>query len=93
MQLILALFLLMSWVIVFGFICYSHGLDHKNIYWFQLPFICLKQDMLWIFDRPKAYRNNLGGEELGFMHYIVIHGIGLILPIYLIIDFVKGLIL
>jgi hypothetical protein len=94
MQLLLALFLLICWFIIFGFICYSHGLDDRNHrYWFQLPFIGLKQDLLWIFDRPKAYRNNLGGEEPGFMHYIIVHGMGLILPIYMIIDFVKGLVL
>lgn len=94
MQLLLALFLLICWFFLFGIECYMNGLScDKNTYWFQLPFIGLKQDIVWIFDKPKAYRNNLGRQEPGFMHYLIVHGMGFILPIYMIIDFVKGLIL
>lgn len=90
MQLLFALFLLMCWFFLFGIECSINGLDcDKNTYWFQVPFIGLKQDILWIFDKPKACKNNLA-EQPGFMHYLIMHGMGLILPIYMIIDFMKG---
>ena len=80
MQLILALFILICWFFLFGLECSINGLICDK--WWKVPFVGLKQDLDWMLF-------NTIEDGPGVVHYITMHGIGLVLPIYMIIDFMK----